>query len=86
QTIKTNPDDFDILITDYSMPQLTGLELALDLSENNIDLPVMLISGFFGKNIEQAARELGITELITKPINTYQLTDAIHRLLSEKQA
>ncbi len=86
QAIEANPDDFDVLITDFSMPQRTGLEVAMHLREVNIDLPIILISGYFSHHIEQTAREHGIAMLIPKPINTYQLTDAVHKLVNEKQA
>jgi PAS domain S-box-containing protein len=83
QAIKADPAGFDLLITDYSMPQLTGLELVLQLRNNDNLLPVILISGYFGENLEAEARKAGITEMVAKPLNTYQLSDAIQRLLAQ---
>jgi PAS domain S-box-containing protein len=81
QTIRSNPGDFDILLVDYTMPQITGLELVRSLRKAGINIPVILTSGYFNQEIEDAARNEGISELIAKPLNTYQLTDAIHRAL-----
>ena len=53
--------------------------------ETGIKIPMILISGYLGKNIEDAARNAGISVVITKPINTYKLTDAIHEALREKK-
>ena len=85
ETLKTNPDNFDIIVTDYTMPKITGLEIAKTLMEAGINIPVVLISGYIGDNIENAARSIGVSELVTKPINSYQLTDAIKRALKENQ-
>lgn len=81
RALETNLDDFDLVITDYSMPRITGLEIAKRLKEKGADIPIILTSGYLDKNIEDAARNTGIAEIIIKPINTYQLTDAIHRVL-----
>lgn len=81
--IKSSPDDFDIVITDYSMPKITGLELTKELKKAGIHIPVILASGYVGKNIKNAALNAGASTVIVKPLNTYQLTDAIHKVLGK---
>jgi len=81
RAIRSNPGDFDILLTDYSMPQITGVELVRSLRKSGINIPVILASGYFSQEIEDAARNEGISEIIAKPINSYQLADAIHKVL-----
>ncbi len=83
--IKANPNDFDVLITDYSMPRITGLEITTNLNEAGITIPVILTSGYFGKDMESAARDAGISELITKPMNTYELAGVIRRALKKEK-
>ena len=85
QALQENPDEYDVLITDYSMPNCTGVEMANVLQELKINIPIIMISGYFSDTVEKAARELGITELVTKPISTYLLTDAINRLVNKDQ-
>ena len=51
----------------------------MKLRESNIDIPVILTSGFFNKDIENAALAVGISDLIIKPVDTYHLTDAIRK-------
>ena len=82
--IKAAPDKFDLIITDYTMPNLTGLDMVKKLRAADIDLPVVLMSGFFGKNLETAAKEAGISQLLYKPANTHQLSKSIRKAL-EKQ-
>jgi FixJ family two-component response regulator len=56
------------------------------LKDAGIDIPVILTSGYMGKEIERKARETGVLEFITKPINTYHLADAMHRILKSRRA
>ena len=81
--IEKNPNEVDIIISDYSMPQMSGLEIAEKLNAAGINIPIILTSGFFGENIEDRVKYVGITELIAKPINSYQIMEAIHRIMDE---
>ncbi|MBN2041921.1 MAG: response regulator [Spirochaetes bacterium] len=81
-SIKSNHNKYDVIITDQTMPVITGLEIAKQLAKEGIDIPLILVSGFFESSIEKEAREIGISELIAKPVNTRQLTGAIHRVLA----
>lgn len=83
ETIKAKPGSFDIIITDYSMPRITGLEIAKSLKETGVYIPVILTSGYLSNDIESAARNAGISELTAKPINACQLTEAISRALQK---
>lgn len=81
KAIEQNPKWVDILITDYSMPRLTGLEIVNTLQASGITIPTILTSGFLETTIEERARQLGITEFVLKPITSYRITDAIGRLM-----
>ena len=75
--LTANPGDFDLVITDYFMPNATGLEVAKRIKQAGIDIPVILISGYLSKEVEKAAREMGISALISKPVNTYHLAQTL---------
>jgi PAS domain S-box-containing protein len=79
------PDGFDLVITDYSMPQITGVELVKKIKEAGIHVPVIMVSGFVGKKVEDAARHAGVSVLIGKPVSVYQLTDALHQVFKTGQ-
>ncbi|BBO73492.1 hypothetical protein DSCW_09090 [Desulfosarcina widdelii] len=81
EAIVSNPGQFDLIITDNTMPQLTGLEIARRLRDSGIDAPVILTSGYMSKEIEESARQTGVSEIIAKPVNTYQLADTMHRIV-----
>ena len=83
ETIISNPGQFDLIITDNTMPQFTGLEIVRRLRDSGIDAPVILTSGYMSKEIEETARQTGVREIIAKPVNTYQLADAMHRVVGQ---
>jgi len=82
--IQSRPGEFDLIITDYTMPGLTGLELFKKLRSDDIFTPVILMSGFLGRSIEASAKEAGITDLLHKPVNTHQLSKAIRTALGDQ--
>ena len=76
---KNNYQDYDIVITDNSMPKLTGTDLAKEIKRHNPEIPVILMSGFVNKNIENSAKELGVDMIVNKPISAVKLTELIRR-------
>ena len=68
QTFQADPDRFDLLISDLTMPRLTGLELAKNILSLRPDLPIIICTGFSESISTEKARELGIKEVILKPI------------------
>jgi len=86
EAIKGNPHGFDIVITDQSMPQITGLAMARNLREAGIDIPVILTSGYLSHAMADAARDAGISEVIRKPISAYLLTETVSRVLGDFRA
>lgn len=72
-----DPDAFDIVITDYSMPHMTGLELAERIKHIRSDVPVIVHSGYLTRQITEMAASLGVYRVLLKPVNTYQLADVI---------
>ena len=81
--IQSRPDNFDLIITDYTMPDLTGMEMIKKLRTGDILIPVILMSGFLGKNIEKSAKQAGIIQLLYKPVNTYQLAKSVRKALGD---
>lgn len=77
------PDSFDLVITDLTMPQMTGLQLAIELHRTKADLPVILMTGY-GKNIDNAMplSRYGISKLMKKPIKLTQLADTVNEVMS----
>jgi len=70
---------FDLAVTDYNMPQLSGLEVAEALREIRADLPAVLASGSITEELRAKAPAAGIRELICKPNTVDDLCDALAR-------
>jgi PAS domain S-box-containing protein len=81
QAFQKNPDDFDLVITDSSMSQLPGLDLAKVILRLRPQIPVILATGFGDKDKVSRARQLGIRECIEKPILSGDLDKIIKRVL-----
>ena len=81
KTFKANPSRFDLVITDQTMPGLTGVQLAVEFMKIRPDIPVILCTGHSDIVTSEDAREMGIREYIIKPINKSELAEAIRRVL-----
>lgn len=82
--LKDRPEDFDLLITDYDMPNMNGLELAVMIRIHMPDLPVIMISGreYAAKAVE---KDDNINDILMKPYNKHDISQAIRRVFSSKQ-
>jgi two-component system cell cycle sensor histidine kinase/response regulator CckA len=73
------PTEFDVVVTDLSMPGMTGLQLAKELQAVNQDLPIILCTGNPGLLTTETLLAAGIRELVLKPIGGRDLLDAVER-------
>ncbi len=76
------PGQFDVLLTDVSMPHLPGAELVQAVRLIRPDIPVIMTSGYLRSEDHAAAERLGIRELISKPFDLGELGRALHRSLA----
>jgi len=68
QVFRAGPDTVDVVVTDLTMPRMTGLELTRHLLEERPDLPVILCTGFGDRLGRERALEAGARDLVLKPI------------------
>lgn len=78
---ESSPGEFDIVVTDLSMPGLSGIELASELRRIRPDLPMVLTSGCIRPEDQEMATQLGRTEVIGKPSPPDELDAILRRLL-----
>jgi CheY-like chemotaxis protein len=81
---ESNPNDFDAIITDQTMPGITGLELAKRVLQVRPSMPIFLCSGYNEKVTAKTAKNLGITDYLTKPLNFKELASLICAVCEEK--
>jgi len=84
ELFKTRPKDFDLVISDQTMPGLTGDALASELMKLNPEIPVIICTGYSQLIDQRRAREKGIRALVMKPILISEIADAIRRVLKKQ--
>ena len=82
QLFKDNPRSFGLVITDYTMPKITGTKLAEQLLAINPEVPIILCTGYSEHISAQQSRRLGISQLLIKPINLAELGQAVDQALN----
>jgi nitrogen-specific signal transduction histidine kinase/CheY-like chemotaxis protein len=80
---RDSPNRFDIVVTDQTMPELTGTKLAGELLRIRPDLPIILTSGYANSVAETQISELGIDAFLPKPISKYDMGHTLRRLLDK---
>jgi signal transduction histidine kinase/ActR/RegA family two-component response regulator len=80
------PDAFDVVVTDLSMPGLSGFQLVQQLFALRPEVPIVMMSGYLGPEEMATARRLGVRELLLKPVSMDELARALHRVLAPPRA
>jgi len=81
---KERPHEFDLVITDMTMPGLTGDRLAQKTMEIRPDIPVILCSGYSEHISEEKAKAIGIREFVMKPLGTKKFAETIRTVLDAR--
>ncbi len=86
QTFEEDPMAWDIVVTDQTMPGLTGQELARRMLERRPDLPIVLCTGFSETVTEESAKAIGIAAFLGKPVDPNKLAGTVRALLDRRPA
>jgi CheY-like chemotaxis protein len=81
EAFRARPESFDLVITDMTMPHMTGIDLAKEIFQILPHTPVILCTGFSEKVDEEKIKPLGIEKLLMKPVSMRDLAFAIHKIL-----
>jgi len=82
--VRSKPDRFDLVITDMTMPNMTGDKLATEILSIRPDMPVILCSGFSEKIDTEKALALGIRKYIEKPLDMSAFVVSIRKVLDNQ--
>lgn len=75
------PSRFDCVITDQTMPEMTGIDLSKKVLETRSDLPVILFTGYSEAVSAEQAKAAGIREFVMKPISKREIANTVRRVL-----
>jgi CheY-like chemotaxis protein len=85
ELLTTNADNFDIVITDQTMPGITGKELIAQLKKIRADIPTILCTGYSSKIDAVKAAELGISAFLMKPVELTKLLQTVRSVLDSNK-
>jgi PAS domain S-box-containing protein len=84
ELFRSQPDKFDLVITDMTMPQMTGEKLIKEVLSIRSDIPIILCTGFSEKIDEEKAAAIGAVEYIEKPVDKRDFALKVRRVLDGK--
>jgi len=84
EAFKADPDKFDLVITDMSMPKMPGDKLAAELIKIRPDIPILICTGFSETLTEERIKSIGIKGLLMKPMTIKDLAPMLRDALDKK--
>jgi PAS domain S-box-containing protein len=81
EAFRAAPRRFDIVLTDETMPELIGTDLAHEISLLRPDIPIVLMSGYSGTPLNERARAVGVREVLRKPLQSKDIAECFGRVL-----
>jgi signal transduction histidine kinase/DNA-binding response OmpR family regulator len=86
ETFRSQPEDYDFVISDMTMPDMTGDRLAQKILEIRPGIPVILCTGFSERMDDEKAKSIGVSALVMKPVAQKELAITIRNVLDAKSA
>ncbi len=84
ELFRTKPDQFDLVITDMTMPNMTGDKLSRELMQIRPDIPIIICTGYSERISEEKAKGMGIRVFVMKPLVMRDLANTIRNVLDKK--
>ena len=85
EMFRDRPDQFDLVITDMTMPDMMGTDLSKEILKLRPDMPIILCTGFNELVTEEKAKAMGIREFAMKPLNLRSIAELIRKALDRKE-
>ncbi|CCK79259.1 two component system sensor histidine kinase, hybrid [Desulfobacula toluolica Tol2] len=82
EVFKKEPHAFDLVLTDVTMPKMTGIELSKEIIKIRQDIPIVLCTGFSEGLTSSMVENIGIVDTVMKPMIAGELADVIHKALN----
>ena len=83
-TFQNTPNEFDMVITDQTMPDMTGSDLARRMMQIRPDIPIILCTGYSNLIDEDSSKALGVKEFALKPLTKGVIAKLIRKVLNGK--
>ena len=84
ELFRETPDKYDLIISDMTMPRMTGDKLVKEFLDVRSDIPVILRTGYSVRIDEERAKQIGAAGYVEKPVNKHELAKMIRGILGER--
>jgi PAS domain S-box-containing protein len=84
EAFRIQPNKYDLIITDLTMPKMTGEKLSEEIMKIRPDIPIILFTGYSNKITPENAIKIGINKILMKPLNLHELANMVRKVLDEK--
>jgi CheY-like chemotaxis protein len=81
QAFRSEPRRFDLVLSDETMPDLTGTELAREIRQLRPDISIILMSGYGGSQLSERAQAAGVVDVLRKPLVRRDIAEPVARAL-----
>jgi signal transduction histidine kinase len=81
QAFRAEPERFDLVLTDETMPELTGTELAHEIRQLRPEISIILMSGYSGAQLSERAQAAGVVDVLCKPLLRRDIAEPVARAL-----
>jgi PAS domain S-box-containing protein len=85
ETFRSEPHGFDVVVSDLSMPQMSGIDLARELLQIRPDMPILIASGYIRPEDNEGVRSLGLPDLLLKPDTIEGLSHSLHNVFAKSK-
>lgn len=82
--MQSQPDNFDLVITDLGMPDMDGIELSKKIFELRPDIPIVLCTGKRNIESEEIKKNIGVNEILFKPFRIKEIKRTINKALNDQ--
>jgi CheY-like chemotaxis protein len=82
--LRAEPERFDVVLIDEVMPQLSGIALAAEIRQRLPEIPILLMSGYSGRDLTRRAQLAGVDAVLRKPFLSRDIAEAIARVLPRR--
>lgn len=82
--ISNAPDRFDLMISDLTMPNMSGRELIRQVLQIVPSLPIIVFTGLKDEGVDEELNRLGVRHVVEKPVVHNELLDAVQQVLGSK--
>ncbi|PYX34902.1 MAG: hypothetical protein DMG80_00275 [Acidobacteria bacterium] len=86
ETFRSGPHDFDVVVSDLSMPQMSGIDLAREILQTRPGMPILIASGYIRPEDNEGVRSLGLPDLLLKPDTIDELSQSLHNIFAKSKS